>query len=70
MSKKVQRQHFDTWINDNYPNAVAKLSIKAGVSAGSISKIRLGKVPQSQDVRRRLSQALGVTEQELFVTVD
>lgn len=69
MDKRVERQHIDKWLDENYPNAVTKLSMACGITANTIAKIRLGRVPKNQDARRRLSEAIGIHVDALFPPV-
>jgi len=68
MKRRVDRTFIDAWIDKNYPNALAKLSIATGsvLTTSSISKIRAGRVPVSAMKRQRLAEALGVSEDRLF----
>lgn len=66
MSRRVERQYLDEWLDENYPNALTKLSVKSGVPANSITKIRGGRVPKSHDLRVQLCEALKITEDDLF----
>ncbi len=67
MKQKVNRELIDQWIKDAYPNGLYKLSEKSGIPMGSITQIRIGAfVPKAPDRRRKLAEALGVKESELF----
>lgn len=66
MSRKVQKALIDAWINEEYPNAIGKLSMAAEIPVTSLEKIRAGRVPKGRDQRERLARVLGVTEAELF----
>jgi transcriptional regulator with XRE-family HTH domain len=67
MKKRVVREHIDRWIKDAYPNGLYKLSEKTGIPMGSIAQIRIGAfIPKAPDRRKKLAEALGVKESELF----
>jgi hypothetical protein len=70
MKRTVQRQFLDNWLSDHYPNAVAKLSIKSGVTSNSISKVRLGRIPKNAEVRKQLCKAIGIKEDDLFPPIE
>lgn len=71
MSRRVNRQIIDNWVLDNAPDGVARLAIKAGLSSSLLSKVRSsGRVPTRPTDRRRLAQAIGVTEDDLFPLAD
>lgn len=70
MNRRVERHYIDKWVNEKYPDAITKLAIASGIPASSIAKIRLGRVPKSQDDRQRLSKALSLKEDVLFPPVE
>jgi hypothetical protein len=70
MNRRVERHHIDTWVDRNYPNGIAKLSVASGVPVASIQKIRTGSVPKMAGSRIRLSEALGLKEDDLFPVVE
>lgn len=67
MNKTVNRRIIDNWTDENKPNGMAKLAIKAGVSSSMLEKLRLGEIPAKEQNRLRICRALEVQEDELFV---
>jgi hypothetical protein len=70
MNRRVERHHIDTWVDRHYPNGIAKLSVASGVPVPSIQKIRVGSVPKKAGQRIKLSEAIGLTEDDLFPVVE
>lgn len=66
MDRRVRLGPLVKWISENNPNGTAKLSLNCGLSQGTIAKVRGGYVPTKPDTRRRLCDALGVSEDEVF----
>lgn len=66
MERTVNREIIDKWIDRNSPNGLASLAIASGISSGTISKIRLGYVPEKSGTRIKLAKALIVNEDDLF----
>jgi transcriptional regulator with XRE-family HTH domain len=68
MSFKINRKHIDNWVDLNGPAGLHKLAQKAQVSSSLLSKVRAGKgVPKNGYMRLRICEAIGVSEEELFV---
>lgn len=69
MDRRVERCHFDIWIDKNGPDGLLELAKKSGVSSSTITKARIGAVPKKQITRSRLCMAIGVSEDKLFPLV-
>lgn len=68
MKAKVNRKLIDAWC-EGKRDAITQLAIETRIPAGSLQKIRAGRVCQSPLYREALASALGVTEDELFPVV-
>lgn len=66
IEKRVKRALIDQWTHKNYPNGLYKLSVKSGIPASSLAKIRLGWVPKNERRLKDLADALEVSEDELL----
>ncbi|MGZ3770045.1 MAG: hypothetical protein ACXVCP_00465 [Bdellovibrio sp.] len=62
----VNRTLIDVWVDNNGPDGLVKLALKAGVSSSLLEKTRLGFAPKKAFTRQKICQALGVKEAELF----
>ncbi len=66
MERMINRPVIDLWIDKNGPNGLLRLAEKSGVSASTIEKARIGKIPKRQRTRDALCAALNVSERTLF----
>ena len=57
----MNTQLIDAWLEKNQPNALAKLSVKSGLSMSTLSNIKNHKTSTSVDNARDLADALGVS---------
>jgi hypothetical protein len=71
MNRRVNRRLIDLWVLENAPDGIARLAIKARLSSSLLTKVRSsGRVPTKPTDRRRLAEAIGVAEDELFPLAD
>lgn len=67
MNRRVNRKLIDAWLEKHGPNGVSKLSVKAKVSASTISHARAtSEAPKKLSTLQSLSEALEVDLDVLF----
>ena len=69
MERTVKTEILIRWVQENGPDGLVRLALKAQVSHSLLAKVRVGRVPKKPLTRQLIARAMGLKEDDVFPLV-